>query len=193
MKKILTHEDDAVKRIISQYKGDRGLERMVKSGASQIQDLENKGYDLFSRLSIDSMVGKQLDLIGTIVGQARQGQDDISYRTFLKARIGINTSSGTIENVLSVWKILIPDASLELKENFPAEVSISTDAILTEAQKEFLKSFDDILSAGVGLSSVINYDPENAFAFEADIENPNTGGFGDINDLNAGGKLATIL
>lgn len=165
VKKITTHEVDALSRIITQYKGDRGIERMIKSGAVQIQELENAAFPLFSRLSIDSMIGTQLDLIGDIVGQNRQGQDDITYRVFLKAKIGINTSSGTIEDVLSVWKILLPDATLELTELFPAEISLVTDAILTDAQKDFLKDFDDILSAGVRLSSVINYDPDNAFAF----------------------------
>lgn len=193
IKKITTHIEDAKSRIITQYKGDRGLERMISSSASQIQDLENSVQELYSRLNIDSMSGTQLDLIGTIIGQPRSGQEDIVYRVFLKAKIGVNVSSGTIEDILSVWQILLPNADIELIENFPAEVMITTDAILSDAEAEFIKDFDEILSAGVGFGGVVNYDPENAFAFADDIDDPNTGGFGDYNDSTAGGKLASFL
>ena len=91
-------------------------------GGQQIQDLENILFDLSTRLNIDNSVGVQLNNIGKIVGQLRNGQDDATYRLFLKAKAGRNVSEGDIERVLSIWKIITGGTDIQVIESFPAGI-----------------------------------------------------------------------
>lgn len=192
MEHIKDHLERMRDRIISQWKNDTNLDTIIESLGIQKQEEEDMFQTFFSRLNIDAMIGKQLDGIGDIVGEPRDSKDDILYRRFLKARIGRNLSSGTIADVTAVWKILIPDYTVHLIENYPCEVELQTDATLTAPEWEFIKSFDDILTAGVRLAGVVSFQ-DNAFAFFEDPANPNTGGFGDLDDLSVGGELASFI
>lgn len=189
---ISNHLELMKNRVISQWKDDPTINAFVEALAEQKQEEETMFQTLYSRLLIDSMIGEQLDGIGDIVGEPRGSKSDIIYRRFLKAKIGKNMSSGTIEDVTAVWKILIPDYTVQLIENYPCEVELQTDAPLTDPEWEFIKSFDDILTAGVRLAGVVSFE-DNAFAFEETPDNPNTGGFGDVNDPLVGGKLASFI
>lgn len=78
--------------------------------ARQFQDLENSGQTLFSITSIDDSEGVNLDVIGRIIDQLRLGVDDATYRLFLKAKVRANKSSGTPEEIYSVFRALLGNA-----------------------------------------------------------------------------------
>ena len=57
-------------------------------------------------------MGVQLDVIGRIVGQARLGADDPTYRLYLKGRIAALRSNGVPEAVYRVFRGLEGGAAL---------------------------------------------------------------------------------
>ncbi len=60
--------------MLEQYKGQPILESLVKAYITdQIQDLEDVYIQLTTVLDIDASEGIQLDRIGDIIGQIRQG------------------------------------------------------------------------------------------------------------------------
>lgn len=74
--------------------------------APQFDALESSAQSLFSALDIDNSSGTELDVIGRVVGQTRLAADDPTYRLYLRARIVANQSSGTPENIYSVFAAL---------------------------------------------------------------------------------------
>ena len=216
--KIITHDQDALNRLLYQYRDSTKLQGLITALCGiQIQEIENAGYDLLTRLDIDSSEGTQLDKIGEIVGRQRYGMADDLYRIWLKANIAKNTSEGDIERVLSIWRLFNMNAeNIQIVEHFPAEVAIYSDSsagigiylsgesgciILTEVGNKIVTDFDTqfipliynfmqkVVCAGIKFAYFAIYNQINAFGFEGAV---NSSGFGDVNDINIGGELGAI-
>ena len=167
---ITTHIEDAKNRLLFQYRGKANIEGLLDSlGGQQIQDLEDILFNVSTILEIDNSIGIQLDNIGKIVGQLRNGQVDSTYKLFLKAKAARNVSEGDIERILSVWKIITGGTDIQITEIFPAEIELFSDVpVPDELAADAFALMQDIVAAGVRvLSSIIS--PENAFGFENSI------------------------
>ena len=175
---ITTHIEDAKARLLFQYKGKTNIEALLDSlGGQQIQDLEDILFDINSRLDIDNSEGVQLDNIGTIVGQSRNGQDDTTYRLFLKAKAGVNVSEGDVERVLSVWKIITGGTIVQVIDQYPAAIELFSDVpVPGELEVEAFALMQEVIGAGISITSTI-ISPENAFGFENSV---GTLGFDDL-------------
>ena len=190
--KITTHIEDAKNRLLFQYKNSTKLHDLTDAFfLEQVQDIEDALYGLLNRLNIDGSSGIQLDHIGNIVGQEREGFSDTIYRLFLKAKIGQNISCGDIERVLSIWSLITQAGIIELIEAYPAEVDLWTDTPLDAAIIDIaFELIQKVVSAGVAVHHVGVFDPDEAFAFEGG--GAETKGFGSIYDIELGGKLSYI-
>ena len=167
---ITDHAAQAKARLLFQYQGKANIEALLDSlGGQQIQDLENILFDIGSRLDIDNSEGVQLNNIGLIVGQPRNGQDDITYRLFLKAKAGVNVSEGDVERVLSVWKIITGGTVIQVTDVYPAGVELFSDVPVPDAlASAAFGLMQDVVSAGVRVQSSL-ISPENPFSFEGGI------------------------
>lgn len=126
----------------------------------QIQDLENAFRQMLFRLDIDNSIGIQLDGIGKIIDEPRQGLSDIDYRVILKVKIGILNSKGTIEDIVNAWRLITGSDNVEVKEAFPAKIRLLTDQYLdSDTIAILLDRIKDILAGGVGLDNIIVDDP----------------------------------
>lgn len=195
LSRINNHKEQARNRLLEQYKRKFVIEKYLDILVGcPIQDLEDAYFTLFEQLNINTVSGDQLDQIGDIVGQPRLGLKDDEYRISIKGRIGVNNSKGTIDNIIQIWKFMSGADNIIVTENFPAEVEISTDVPISSTLLELAISFiEQVIGAGIGFGGVVIFDPSNAFAFESSPDDPRTGGFGDLDDPFAGGKLASFL
>lgn len=91
--------------VYEQFRGLPKFAAWVGMIATQAQDLEDATQALLTIISIDDSVGAQLDNLGRIIGQARAGVDDDIYRTYLRARILINKSTGTAESLYRIFRV----------------------------------------------------------------------------------------
>lgn len=108
----------------------------------QLQDLEDSLQSLAGLLDIDNSVGVQLDNIGRIVGQLRFGLDDATYRIYLKARIRANLSTGTPEDLYSVFLALLgAGASMVYRPGRNKNFYLEINTPITDAQAEAGLSF----------------------------------------------------
>jgi len=148
---------------------------MTSLFGNQIQSLEDAMRTMYYRLDINRMEGDSLDQIGTLVNQARLGNTDAFYRLMLFVKIGINVSTGTIEEILTLWKLLAGTANVALVEFVPAKIQLQTDVYLADAVFVYLKSaISDAVAGGVAVGILVN-DPTR-FGFS-----PNRGNFGVSN------------
>lgn len=98
------HKDQAVSRLLDVFKKPN-IEAMVRLYAEQLDDIESLLYILLNIYDIDTMTGVQLETIGEIVGQSKQGVSDEDYRKLLRFKIGVNNSEGTIPYLLDLIKV----------------------------------------------------------------------------------------
>ena len=116
---ISDHADRAVGRLADQYRGSVTVTALVRLFAAGVQSLEDS---LWADLQLDlaTATGAQLDLFGKLVGQARAGMDDATYRLWIQARSRLNRSSGTGPDILSIFGLVVPaGASTTLMQWFP--------------------------------------------------------------------------
>lgn len=186
---ITTHVNDAKDRLIEQYKGAERFEGLLEAFNLQIQDIEDVIFGLKADLAIETASGAQLDLIGTIVVQPRLGFSDEIYRRLLRAKIGENVSTATIEDIVNVTKLLVGAETVILQEWFPAGFGLWVDVDFDPSLINFFyQRIDRVDAAGVRLEALICYDPDEAFAFDGGI---GVGfGFSTISAPLTGGVLA---
>lgn len=89
-------------RVIAQYVGKPRLDAMLCIYLDQVQLLEDALWQLATLRTIETGEGVQLDGIGDIVGQERQGLSDDDYKPLLRARVKANNSEGTAPDVIAV-------------------------------------------------------------------------------------------
>lgn len=202
-----TYTADAQARLLQQYKKEgyppaeyatvnaaaKLIETIYTSG---LQELENVLKTVVNRLNADLATEYLLDGIGQVVVQDRSGQDDPTYRVYLKGKIALNNSKGKPEDIFSMWRIFVPATEYTFEELPPRAISIQSNvgpaSEHVDAVKEFMNA---TMPLGYRISEFVIFNPTTAFTF-SDLGDETGGeltGFSDTGDLTTGGNLATLL
>ena len=89
-------------RLLWQWEDSPLLRGMLESYLTAGQEIEDAFFQLLSERGINEAIGAQLDVLGDIVGEARQGREDDKYRLAILSRGLINNSNGTPEELLEI-------------------------------------------------------------------------------------------
>lgn len=99
---ITDHVQAGLALLIEQYRGKPRLEGMLTAYLNRVQELEDATWSVITGRLIDYAVGVQLDVLGKLVGQARQTDLDEPYRARIRARIRANRSLGHAADLVAV-------------------------------------------------------------------------------------------
>ena len=196
------HAETARDFVIQFFQNKPAIEAFINAYAAQTQELEYVLSDLCTKRTVFVAVGAQLDVVGKLVGEARNGASDDIYRLRILARIIANSSSGTNDDLVQALKLLLEvdqgtaDTSFQVYTPLGsvAQVFVIIDAVLnsTDAVCDLLR---DIRAAGVSLYLFSDTGDVNDFLLgDLPIEqNDFLNGFGSlpINDTG-GGCMATV-
>ena len=193
------HVSKAIALLIEQFKNKPKIQNVVRAIVTEIQELEAASFEVLLLTSLDSAVGVQLDVIGRIVTERRGGRADEPYRLALRARVLINKSKGTHEEILSITRaVLTPSGgaapSIVIVFRYPAnfEICAVEDPLLVDAQI----AFDLIkLAVGAGVGSFLVFrlsDDTFQFSSTSAPEIDATLGFADETQTT-GGHLAGVV
>jgi hypothetical protein len=146
-------------------------EKIVALLATPFQSLENALQQLLFERSIDTAVGEQLNVIGRLVGQPRNGLGDDDYRRYCRARVATNRANGTYENLITVTDLIVydDDAYYELERQNHATVVVRINNFqMSEALADILISFlKDTVSAGVRvILEYLDSPPDTGFKWD---------------------------
>lgn len=163
---ITDHIDQALQRLIEQYKDQPVLEALISSYVAEVQTLENTLWELIEGQMIDYAVGVNLDVIGRIVGQPRTSGDDEVYRNLLKVRIAINRSSGQWTDLNSVARLLLGAASIRWVNHGRMSISLRVLDELAERPGDLQTYLEEAAGAGTRVDVIYSVDAvADRFAF----------------------------
>lgn len=168
LEKITDVGDRAVARLTSNFKEKPLIEAVLRALVQEHQTLEDVFDQIYKFRWLNTAIGKQLDGVGSIVGEDRRGRNDDVYRLAIKLRIAINTSKGTPEDLITVFLLLTLCNEAHYIGTFPAACEIYGDFDFSQM----------LLGAG-----------PDAFAFDG---GPDGLGFGDVFDPDVGGMFAYL-
>lgn len=137
----------ALSRLVSQFADSPKLKALLSQIVGPLNTIEADADDLRDKRWIDTAVGAQLDGLGTIVGEARQGRNDDDYREALRFRVFINVSKGTPPDVIHALDYITKADDVQYMESWPATVFLYSDGY--SANKLLPDVMQDLLPAAV--------------------------------------------
>lgn len=187
----LTHDPDhavrGVARLIERYRRPR-TSALLESWLGEVQSAEDALWQLLIERSVTTAVGAQLDVLGAIVGQAREGRADEPYRVWISARNMVSRSSGTTAELLALARKLLPaDVTISLEEYYPAAVVVRLGAVTLDAGYHVAHMLHLAKAAGVLLEATWPVAATATFAF---APLPATPVLGSAIGFDAGGWAA---
>lgn len=189
---ITTHVNDAIARLLYQYKDSDRLKYILTAFSEQIQELEQAIFDLDAGRQIYNAEGEQLDLLGEIVGIERNGLEDDQYRLFILGKIGENFTDASIGRTAAVYAVLLGSDIVQEQDLYPAGAGYAAGGTLDDSLVSIVwMMVQRSLGAAIRLEFLELFDEEQGFAFDGPA---GTGlGFGDATDAGAGGTFAYLL
>jgi hypothetical protein len=115
------HLARALDRLAEQYKGKPNLVAVLKILTAPCADLEVVFQQLLTLRTLDTATGAQIDQLERILKQPKLFPDDATRRIYLKARIFLNLSSGTWNQIIHLFQLVLPaPLATAMFEEFPA-------------------------------------------------------------------------
>ncbi len=205
---ITDYDDRAIARLPSYQNEAINWGNLLRALMTEVQSLENALGQIENERHLSVAIGVQLDEIGTILNESRQGRSDDIYRLVLQG-VGVTLSaSGEGDLLIDGYLFLTVANSVELIEHQPATVElfahITFDDIIAEETTIIVNSMAKIKAQGVELSLVIVEDViAEGLAFtwgnsaDADVNGDLVAdvdhGYGDSADADGSGDITPGL
>ena len=137
---------------------------------AELQETEDFMFALIVDRWLPNDTGAQLDMWGKILNEPRGGLSDTLYRGFLEARIITNTSSGTIDAIVKVLRMITRSESVIYMPTYPAALILQYEnPAIPIAQKQRVKNqIASMIPAGVGFEIVESNTNHFGFADDPD-------------------------
>jgi hypothetical protein len=101
------HVSAGLKLLVEQFRGKPVIEALLSSYLSRVQELEDELWIVLWGWVLGNATARQLDDLGAIVGELREGRDDTEYEAAIRVRIRINRSKGRTIDVIDVAALLL--------------------------------------------------------------------------------------
>lgn len=165
-----TYVADAIALLVEQFKNSPNLSSVLTALVEQLQELDTVTMDLYTDRWLSSAIGVQLDIIGKIVGEQRQGRTDDDYRDAIKVRIGINLGNGTAEDVIEVVRSFFDDMTVQVIDYYPASFTVKLvdpiNPLVIDTVK--LRAYIDSVKP-VGVHAMLEFYVEGPFQFDTGL------------------------
>ena len=167
-----THVAQGLKRLLAQFQGQRNFEGQLRSFLLQVQEVEAMLFALMAERYVGTAVGAQLDGIGRVVGEPRSGKTDTDYRAALRGRAIRNRAHSRIEDIHTLFGLLLPGFSFTLTGNpggSAARFTYEVDQALTPADPSPVvldAQLQEAKGAGVSVELLYGNSPQSeAFTY----------------------------
>lgn len=105
------HVAAALGRLLEQDKNKTNIANLVTAFVTPAQALETALWQLLTLRAVGTAFGFQLDALGKLVNQPRNGAYDVDYVRYIKARIATNNSQGRVEDLIAIAKLVLNDSA----------------------------------------------------------------------------------
>lgn len=146
------HIAEAINHLIELFRDGPRNQALLTAFGTQIQELENMLWTMYAAFSVDTATGDQLDILGRIVVEDRQGRLDSDYRAAVRVRILVNLSSGTLPELLDIMKKMVPTADARIYQIAPMNLHASFDVMTGTTLRTVVNILRQAKAGGVHLN-----------------------------------------
>lgn len=145
-----------------QYLARGETKKLVSFDDSQLAELDRLINRESDQYDLDKIRGILMDRLGSLLDEPRNGNPDELYRLFLRLRTMLNTTNGTINDVIKVIKHLYSSEVVHIVPDYPAGIIILHDGEGPNI------NFNNIIKQVVGAG--IDYSTKELFYFTEEAE-----------------------
>lgn len=186
---IPDHVSRAQSLLIEEFKRSTKLNQIVKAIVDPMQEIEYVGNDLYINRRLSQATGAQLDGIGEIVGEPREGRSDEDYKEAIEFRIFINTSNAEPETLIRALKFTTNASRVRLWEVSSATIQMFTNGSFIP--DNLVTIMEEIAAAGVNIDYISTSLNTLPFSFDLDLagDNPEGGGLNELGYTPSGQEV----
>ncbi len=115
--RIDAHLDEGRKLLIEQFRKKPNIDGFLSAYLNRVQELEDEIWKVLWGWVLGYAVAGQLDDLGVVVGEAREGREDAEYEAAIRVRIRVNRSKGRSSDLVDIADLLL-DAFLYTEYGF---------------------------------------------------------------------------
>lgn len=135
-----TDYDDNFTLLLEQFKDSDNLKGILSAFNTEMEKVEDALFEIRDNFYLATAEGDQLDTLGLIFNEDRQGRSDTDYRNAIQSKAEV-LYSGTPEGIYTQLKLLYGATTLQYSPADAGDYALyymSTDAVITEEQLEVL-------------------------------------------------------
>jgi hypothetical protein len=121
--------------------------KLASFGDKGLAEVDDQVLALKDQWDLENVEGHFLDRLGKILAEPRNGNDDELYRLFLRLRTMLNTTNGTVNDVIKAIKFLYSGEVVHIVPDFPAGLIILHDG--EGPPIDFNRIIKEVIAAGV--------------------------------------------
>lgn len=198
------HANQALSNLIQFFRDKNRIAALMDSYSAQAQELEQVFWDLLTKRYLSNATGVNLEALGLIVGETRQGRLDEAYRAAIRVRVLVNRSNGRIEGLLTIAKQMLgggDDVDVKLIEAHPCAMTIRIQSELNGASAlDLARMLRRAKAGGVRLVTIVELSVGRTFRWGntptsagLTVDAAPSTGWGSTSDPGAGGRWAVVL
>lgn len=157
---ITTHTADALARLPTQSQQRTNIEALLTTLVDPCAELETALSDLLVKRGIDSGEGEQLDAIGRLLNESRAGNSDSDYKRFLRAKVALDKSRGSFDELLNIATLVLGDPAVTLtaQNSGPATVVLKLGgAAVSDVTAAILSTYFTSRAVAAGVRIIVEY------------------------------------
>lgn len=191
--------ENGLELLLGQFGGSETLKALLASYLLPLNDLQDASLQVHLDRWLDNAEGVQLDTLGAIVREGRNGRTDERYRIAIRSRILVNKSNGTTEELIAIAMLHEPDLETYLFRDYPPHAQVAfligplydsdpREPALRLQQASAGGTAFDIVTTDTALSASLQFgDVVDPIVSDADI------GFGSSVGPTIGGIWANVI
>ena len=147
----------AVDRLRAQYRDKQTIVDLLSSLAGEFQPIEEALVQLRDERSIDNATGATLAKLARIVGvDPALFSDDETLRRVTRARVAINRSAGTGEDLIRVIRALLGDADVTISVRHEGDLCVAVYLVDAAVDAEVAELVATYAAIAVGAAVTLN-------------------------------------
>lgn len=120
VQQITSYRDRCLPLLLAQYKDSVRLRNWIGASLDQADDVEQDLFDIRQAHWLVNAEGVQLDTLGAVYGEERQGRTDADFRAAIGVRAA-QPNSGTPDEICTILQTVFGVTSLEYMPEYPAK------------------------------------------------------------------------
>lgn len=123
----LAHVAKGQSRLIRYFRvGKPRIAALLAAFTEQVQSFEDVLWSYYKdSRDLDTAGGVLLERLGAAVDEPRNQRTDDQYRAAIRVKVALLSSDGKTEQLLTIGRLMVPSATVNITEHWPAAISIA--------------------------------------------------------------------